>query len=213
MMSESMYYAPSAERKAGSFGMVAVAAVLGFIGAASLTHLATAQFYAPSTISPALATQVAPAPAQRMLTPLQAAVETADMGAAEDTTSSEAPQATNPAVYGLFAIPVGLLALAMRRNTTKPADLETGLNPMQVGAAGVLAASLTQPAMAAEQVAAVAEGDGRLAILLALLAPAVGWVGFNILQPALRQLEAMQAKNDGRPPSRSAPNRAAPKKR
>lgn len=146
-MSESMYYAPSAERKAGSFGMVAVAAVLGFIGAASLTHLATAQFYAPTTISPALATQVAPAPAQRMLTPLQAAVETADMGvhfvarmclifvsvgAAEDTTSSHAPQATNPAVYGLFAIPVGLLALAMRRNTTKPADLETGLNPMQV---------------------------------------------------------------------------------
>jgi Photosystem II protein Y (PsbY) len=40
------------------------------------------------------------------------------------------------------------------------------------------------------QVAQLA-GDNRLGIIALLFVPVVGWVGFNILQPALNQLDAM----------------------
>eukprot|EP00884_Botryococcus_braunii_P014852 jgi/Botrbrau1/23368/Bobra.0051s0021.2 len=57
---------------------------------------------------------------------------------------------------------------------------------------GLAAASLlaTQNADAVSEVAQIA-GDNRLGIIALLFVPVVGWVGFNILQPALNQLDAM----------------------
>ena len=47
-------------------------------------------------------------------------------------------------------------------------------------------------AQAAQEVANLAARDNRAGTLLLLLAPALGWVGFNILAPALNQLKGMQ---------------------
>lgn len=47
-------------------------------------------------------------------------------------------------------------------------------------------------AQAAQEVAALAARDNRASTLLLLLAPALGWVAFNILSPALNQLKGMQ---------------------
>ena len=61
-----------------------------------------------------------------------------------------------------------------------------------VSAIGVGAAAasmlIAQNAEAATQVAQIAESDNRLAIILTLFVPALGWVGFNMLQPALNQV-------------------------
>jgi len=63
---------------------------------------------------------------------------------------------------------------------------------------GAAASALAGPssADAAQEFAQLAEGtDSRPLILLLVLAPALGWVAFNILKPALRQLEQALAKN------------------
>jgi photosystem II PsbY protein len=61
-----------------------------------------------------------------------------------------------------------------------------------LGAATLLAA---QDADAAQQVADLAAGDGRAGLLFVPLLAALGWVGFNILQPALNQLDEMKNKS------------------
>jgi photosystem II PsbY protein len=65
-----------------------------------------------------------------------------------------------------------------------------------VGALGLagLALAHTESAQAAQEVMQVA-ADNRASILLFLFAPALGWVGFNILQPFLRQVDNMNDKN------------------
>lgn len=65
------------------------------------------------------------------------------------------------------------------------------------GGVGLGAASLlmAQQADAATEVMELAAGDNRSFIILALFLPVVGWVGFNILQPALNQLDDMSKKD------------------
>jgi len=46
----------------------------------------------------------------------------------------------------------------------------------------------------AQEVAQIA-ADNRPLFLLSLFVPAIGWVGFNILNPALRQVENMSDKD------------------
>ena len=58
-------------------------------------------------------------------------------------------------------------------------------------------------AQAAQEVANLAARDNRAGTLLLLLAPALGWVAFNILGPALNQLKGMQLKGT-EPAKRSA---------
>ncbi|KAK7306200.1 hypothetical protein VNO77_44126 [Canavalia gladiata] len=48
-------------------------------------------------------------------------------------------------------------------------------------------------ALAAQQIAEIAEGDNRGLALLLPLVPAIAWVLFNILQPALNQLNRMRS--------------------
>lgn len=61
--------------------------------------------------------------------------------------------------------------------------------------AGAIFSTLSScdPALAAQQIAEIAaEGDNRGLALLLPIIPAIGWVLFNILQPALNQLNRMR---------------------
>ncbi|GAB4839975.1 hypothetical protein Ancab_020684 [Ancistrocladus abbreviatus] len=60
--------------------------------------------------------------------------------------------------------------------------------------AGAIFAALNscEPAMAAQQIADIAEGDNRGLALLLPIIPAIAWVLFNILQPALNQINRMR---------------------
>lgn len=89
-------------------------------------------------------------------------------------------------------------------NILQPAlrQFQTMLNKRKgvIGAIGLGAAASAMGAPtsadAAQEFAQLAEGtDSRPLILLLVLAPALGWVAFNILKPALRQLEQAIAKN------------------
>lgn len=60
-----------------------------------------------------------------------------------------------------------------------------------LGAAGALALA-PGSAEAATQIGQLADSDGRLGALLFLVAPALGWVIFNIGEPASRQFDSMK---------------------
>ncbi|KAJ4960602.1 hypothetical protein NE237_020512 [Protea cynaroides] len=61
--------------------------------------------------------------------------------------------------------------------------------------AGAIFSTLSScdPAMAAQQIAEIAEGDNRGLALLLPIIPAIAWVLFNILQPALNQINRMRS--------------------
>lgn len=63
-----------------------------------------------------------------------------------------------------------------------------------VGAFSLLAA---QQASAASEIAQLAKSDNRPLIIATLFIPVVGWVGFNILGPALNQAANMQKQGRG----------------
>ncbi|KAL2559894.1 Photosystem II core complex proteins psbY [Forsythia ovata] len=54
--------------------------------------------------------------------------------------------------------------------------------------------SSCDPAFAAQQIAEIAEGDNRGLALLLPIIPAIAWVLYNILQPALNQINKMRSK-------------------
>ncbi|KAF8399834.1 hypothetical protein HHK36_015730 [Tetracentron sinense] len=60
--------------------------------------------------------------------------------------------------------------------------------------AGTIFSTLSScdPALAAQQIAEIAEGDNRGLALLLPIIPAIAWVLFNILQPAINQINRMQ---------------------
>ena len=61
-----------------------------------------------------------------------------------------------------------------------------------LGLACLLAAGNAE---AAQQIAEVAGGDNRVGVLATLFLPVLGWVAFNILGPALNQVDNMADKN------------------
>ncbi|GAB2214333.1 hypothetical protein Droror1_Dr00018685 [Drosera rotundifolia] len=65
--------------------------------------------------------------------------------------------------------------------------------PTTLAGAFFAALSTCEPAMAAQQVAEIAEGDNRGLALLLPIIPAIAWVLFNILQPALNQINRMRS--------------------
>ena len=75
----------------------------------------------------------------------------------------------------------------MQVSLTKLAALSTAVTTL-------LAADNAQ---AAQEVASLAARDNRVGTLALLLTPALGWVAFNILAPALNQLKGMQNSNQG----------------
>ncbi|KAL0372323.1 UNVERIFIED_CONTAM: Photosystem II core complex proteins psbY, chloroplastic [Sesamum calycinum] len=83
-----------------------------------------------------------------------------------------------------------------------PKGLSTTSNPPQNAAAitgtaiaGAIFSTLSNanPALAAQQLAEIADGDNRGIALLIPLVPAVLWVLYNILQPALNQINRMRS--------------------
>ncbi|ONK71204.1 uncharacterized protein A4U43_C04F5960 [Asparagus officinalis] len=89
--------------------------------------------------------------------------------------------------------PISLLSL---NNLPKGLSISKP-NPRAAAAiAGAIFSTLssTDAAFAAQQIADIAEGDNRGLALLLPLIPAIAWVLFNILQPALNQLNRMRSK-------------------
>ncbi|KAJ6898336.1 hypothetical protein NC652_024987 [Populus alba x Populus x berolinensis] len=90
--------------------------------------------------------------------------------------------------------PVSLLSmqnLARGLTVSKPAD-NTVLTGAAIAGAIFTTLSSCEPAFAAQQIAEIAEGDNRGIALLLPLIPAIAWVLFNILQPALNQINRMR---------------------
>ncbi|KAE8690829.1 Photosystem II core complex proteins psbY [Hibiscus syriacus] len=92
--------------------------------------------------------------------------------------------------------PISLLSM---RNLPKGLTLSKP-NPPSSSLAGTAIAgaifstlSSCDPAFAAQQIAEIAEGDNRGLALLLPIIPAIAWVLFNILQPALNQLNRMRS--------------------
>lgn len=90
--------------------------------------------------------------------------------------------------------PIYLLAmqnLPKGLTISKPAD-NTALAGTAIAGAIFTTLSSCEPAFAAQQIAEIAEGDNRGLALLLPLIPAIAWVLFNILQPALNQVNRMR---------------------
>ena len=64
--------------------------------------------------------------------------------------------------------------------------------PALSAALGALSLLTAQQASAASEIAQLAKSDSRPLIIATLFIPVVGWVGFNILGPALNQAANMQ---------------------
>eukprot|EP01023_Acetabularia_acetabulum_P018411 TRINITY_DN192_c0_g1_i2.p1 TRINITY_DN192_c0_g1~~TRINITY_DN192_c0_g1_i2.p1 ORF type:complete len:461 (+),score=135.86 TRINITY_DN192_c0_g1_i2:166-1548(+) len=98
-------------------------------------------------------------------------------------------------VLTLLALPaLGWVAFNIAGPALNQLDQMSGKKMVPVGVGlGAGAASLfaAQQADAASQIADLAASDNRFGLLLLLAVPAVGWVAFNILGPALNQLDNM----------------------
>ena len=85
--------------------------------------------------------------------------------------------------------------------TTKPIsllsiqNLPKGLTSSALAGAIFATISASEPALAAQQIAQIAEGDNRGLALLLPIIPAIAWVLFNIFQPALNQINRMVNKS------------------
>lgn len=80
-------------------------------------------------------------------------------------------------------------ALSQLRKMRSSKALIGGLG---LGAATMLHSPKADAAI--QEIASVADTDSRGLLLLVVLIPAIGWVLFNILQPALKQLSNMRSK-------------------
>ncbi|XP_031263875.1 photosystem II core complex proteins psbY, chloroplastic [Pistacia vera] len=76
---------------------------------------------------------------------------------------------------------------------SKPADNSAALAGTAIAGAIFSTLSSCDAAFAAQQIAEIAEGDNRGLALLLPIIPAIGWVLFNILQPALNQINKMRS--------------------
>ncbi|CAI8598136.1 unnamed protein product [Vicia faba] len=74
-------------------------------------------------------------------------------------------------------------------------SIDTNVVSPSIAIAGAIFSSLAtcDAAFAAQQIAEIAEGDNRGLALLLPLVPAIGWVLYNILQPALNQINRMRS--------------------
>ncbi|WRX16493.1 Photosystem II PsbY - like 1 [Theobroma cacao] len=97
------------------------------------------------------------------------------------------------------AKPISLLSmqnLPKGLTISKPAEksiLPSSLAGTAIAGAVFSTLSSCDPAFAAQQIAEIAEGDNRGLALLLPIIPAIAWVLFNILRPALNQLDRMRS--------------------
>ncbi|QCD84638.1 photosystem II PsbY protein [Vigna unguiculata] len=100
-------------------------------------------------------------------------------------TSPKFPTKLTPSKPSLLSLPKGLIAAS-----PEPTNLSL---PTAVAGAIFTALGTCDAAFAAQQIADIAEGDNRGLALLLPIIPAIGWVLFNILQPALNQINRMRS--------------------
>ncbi|XP_058102084.1 photosystem II core complex proteins psbY, chloroplastic [Magnolia sinica] len=93
-------------------------------------------------------------------------------------------------LLSLQSLPKGLAHSKSSRDNLNPSSLAG------TAIAGAIFSSLSccDAALAAQQIAEIAEGDNRGLALLLPIIPAIAWVLFNILQPALNQLSRMRSE-------------------
>lgn len=106
--------------------------------------------------------------------------------------SSSATKMANPTK------PTAKLQIQLPKGLTfsKPIEnpsLSTSLTSTAIAGAIFSTLSSCDAALAAQQIAEIAEGDNRGLALLLPLVPAIAWVLFNILQPALNQINRMRS--------------------
>ncbi|MED6145829.1 hypothetical protein PIB30_028815 [Stylosanthes scabra] len=113
-----------------------------------------------------------------------------------NTNSPKFPKATTTPSRPTFA----LLSL---ENLPKGLATTKNSNPINLSASSMAGTAIAgaifstlgscDAAFAAQQIADIAEGDNRGIALLLPIIPAIAWVLFNILQPALNQLNRMRS--------------------
>lgn len=94
---------------------------------------------------------------------------------------------TTPKAPKLTTLPKGLSV-----SNPNPNPTPCSLTAPAIAGAIFSTLSVSEAAMAAQQIAQLAEGDNRGTALLLPIIPALAWVLYNILQPALNQLNRMR---------------------
>lgn len=101
-------------------------------------------------------------------------------------------------IAGLFIPVLGWVLFNILGPAQRQLEKTAELNKKKRGVAavvGLTAASMlaVQSADAAQELGQLAAADNRGGIILTLLVPVLGWVGFNIFGPATRQLQSMSS--------------------
>ncbi|THU44939.1 hypothetical protein C4D60_Mb02t12660 [Musa balbisiana] len=128
-----------------------------------------------------------------MATMAAMAILTARCPASNLLTSSKATLTKPVSLLSLQNLPKGLAAAAAASKTTIT-TIPSSLSASAIAGAIFASLSSSDAASAAQQIADVAEGDNRGLALLLPIVPAVLWVLYNILQPALNQLNRMRTE-------------------
>ncbi|KAJ4972467.1 hypothetical protein NE237_005641 [Protea cynaroides] len=113
--------------------------------------------------------------------------------------SINSPNSDNPSKPS-FNKPISLISLQnlpkvliSSKSTNENSNLSSPLAGTAIAGAIFSTLSSCDPALAAQQIAEIAEGDNRGLALLLPIIPAIAWVLFNILQPALNQINRMRS--------------------
>ncbi|XVF85118.1 hypothetical protein PTKIN_Ptkin17bG0092700 [Pterospermum kingtungense] len=102
------------------------------------------------------------------------------------------PTAKPISLLSMHNLPKGL-TISKPVNNSNNINLSSSLAGTAIAGAIFSTLSSCDPAFAAQQIAEIAEGDNRGLALLLPIIPAIAWVLFNILQPALNQLNRMRS--------------------
>ncbi|KAL1289900.1 hypothetical protein HN51_058277 [Arachis hypogaea] len=112
-----------------------------------------------------------------------------------NTNSPKFPKPTPSSSRPTFSL-LSLENLPKGIATTKssnPVNLSTSMAGTAIAGAIFSTLGASDAAFAAQQIADIADGDNRGLALLLPIIPAIAWVLFNILQPALNQLNRMRS--------------------
>lgn len=105
--------------------------------------------------------------------------------------TTNTPKPFNPSKPLPTKLPISLLSI--KNLTTATPSQNSTLAGTAIAGAIFSTLSSCDPALAAQQIAQIAEGDNRGIALLLPLIPAIAWVLYNILQPALNQISKMRS--------------------
>ncbi|GLT45295.1 hypothetical protein SLA2020_191350 [Shorea laevis] len=104
--------------------------------------------------------------------------------------TSKTPNPTKPTTKPSFLLPTQNLPKGL--TISKPI-LSSSLSGTALAGAIFSTLASSDAAFAVQQIADIAEGDNRGLALLLPIIPAIAWVLFNILRPALNQINSMRS--------------------